>query len=329
MPSTIELRQTDPVVGSVADAVLCIDADELLNDIDSDLVSAVRKACTDHGFFYIDLSTAQRDSVSKTLMQMDHFFSLEDDDPQKRKTLQDDGEGDGDYGWVPKGTEPAYQPGTVSSLEAFDYGKSNLADANDGIWPPLTDFRSDLAGCWREYGDLGNAVLQTLALAAELPRSWLAERCDSLSLNTMRLLHYAAEPEMDANRNVGIAAHTDFECITLLYQTSAGLELLNPEGNWLDAPVREGRIVVLLGDMLERWTNGAFKASGHRVRNTPEQRFSIVQFFAVNEDVEVAPLEKFVTEESPPRYTSIKQEQHIDDEVGRASFKTAKSPACE
>ena len=93
MPSTIELRQTDPVVGSVADAVLCIDADELLNDIDSDLVSAVRKACTEHGFFYIDLSTAQRDSVSKTLMQMDHFFSLEDDDPQKRKTLQDDGEG--------------------------------------------------------------------------------------------------------------------------------------------------------------------------------------------------------------------------------------------
>jgi isopenicillin N synthase-like dioxygenase len=307
-------------VGSVADAVLCIDADELLNDIDSDLVDAVRKACTEHGFFYIDLSEKQRNSVAKALFQMDRFFALEGDDPRKRQTIQ----GENDYGWVPKGTEPAYQPGTVSSLEAFDYGKENLDDASDHIWPPLADFRSDLAGCWREYCELGNAVLQTLALAAELPRFWLAERCDSLSLNTMRLLHYAAEPDMDANRNVGIAAHTDFECITLLYQTTAGLELLNTEGDWLDAPVREGRIVVLLDDMLERWTNGTFKASGHRVRNTPEQRFSIVQFFAVNKDVNVAPLEKFVTAESPARYTPIKQEQHIEDEIGRAEENAAR-----
>ena len=314
MPSTIELRQTDPVVGSVADAVLCIDADELLNDSDSDLVSAVRKACTEHGFFYIDLSAAQRDSMAKALSQMDCFFSLDDNDPRKRKTRQEDN----DYGWVPKGMEPAYQPGTVSSLEAFDYGKSSLADPSDRIWPPLEGFRSDLAECWQEYSGLGSAILQTLALAADLPRSWLAERCDSLSLNTMRLLHYAAEPDLDTSRNVGIAAHTDFECITLLYQTSAGLELLNTEGSWLDAPVREGRIVVLLGDMLERWTNGAFKASGHRVRNTPEQRFSIVQFFAVNEDVDVMPLDKFVTAESPARYAAVRQEQHIDDEVGRA-----------
>lgn len=314
MPSTIELRQTDPIVGSVADAVLCIDADELLNDLDPNLIDAVRKACTEHGFFYIDLSEKQRNSVAKALFQMDRFFALKDDDPRKQKTIQ----GSRDYGWVPKGTEPAYQPGTVSTLEAFDYGKENLHDTSDHIWPPLADFRSDLNGCWLEYCELGNAVLQTLALAAELPRFWLAERCDSLSLNTMRLLHYAAEPEMDADRNVGIAAHTDFECITLLYQTSAGLELLNTESDWLDAPVREGRIVVLLGDMLERWTNGAFKASGHRVRNTPEQRFSIVQFFAVNEDVEVAPLPQFISAGTPAKYTAIKQEQHIDDEVGRA-----------
>ena len=75
---------------------------------------------------------------------------------------------------------------------------------------------------------------------------------------------------------------------------------------------------VLLGDMLERWTNGVFKASGHRVRNTPELRYSIVQFFAVNEEVEVAPLPQFVSAESPVKYSAIRQEQHINDEVSRA-----------
>ena len=134
----------------------------------------------------------------------------------------------------------------------------------------------------------------------------------------MRLLHYAAEPDLNPHRDVGIAAHTDFECITLLYQTSAGLELLNTGGNWLNAPAKDGRIVVLLGDMLERWTNGMFKASGHRVRNTPELRYSIVQFIAVNRDVEVAPLPQFVTTAQPAKFTAIGQEEHIEAEIRRA-----------
>ena len=314
MPSTIELRQTDPVVGRVPDAVLCIQAEELAGDINEALVGAVRKACMEHGFFYIDLSVEQRNSVSKTLHQMDRFFSLQDTDPLKQATRADAS----DYGWVPKGSEPAYQPGTVSSLEAFDYGKANLEDLDSPIWPALSGFRSDLAACWKNYSDLGDDILRALALGAELPADWLQTRCDSRDLNTMRLLHYAAEPELDPQRNVGIAAHTDFECISLLYQNSAGLELLNTDGAWLDAPVRAGRIVVLLGDMLERWTNGTFKASGHRVRNTPEQRYSIVQFFAVNEDIEVAPLAPFVLADSPAKYAAVRQEQHINDEVGRA-----------
>ncbi|MGI9219942.1 MAG: 2OG-Fe(II) oxygenase family protein [Woeseiaceae bacterium] len=314
MPSTIELRQTDPVVGRVTDAVLCIRADELVGEVTEDLVTAVRKACKEQGFFYIDLSVAQQNSLSRTLYQMDRFFALQDDDPRKQATKQ----GQGDYGWVPSGSEPAYQPGTVSSLEAFDYGKDDLANPDAHVWPPLPGFRSDLALCWQDYGDLGDAVLQVLALAAGLPSAWLSDRCDTRDLNTMRLLHYAAEPEMDCERNVGIAAHTDFECITLLYQDSAGLELLNTHGDWLDAPAQDGRLIVLLGDMLEHWTNGTFKASGHRVRNTPERRYSIVQFFAVNEEIEVAPLAPFITADTPAKFTAVKQAQHITDEVSRA-----------
>ncbi|MGI9201334.1 MAG: 2-oxoglutarate and iron-dependent oxygenase domain-containing protein, partial [Woeseiaceae bacterium] len=202
MPSTIELRQTDPVVGHVSDEVLCIQANELEVDIDPALVGAVRKACMEHGFFYIDLSAEQQKSIRKTLHQMDRFFSLRDADHRKQATLADES----DYGWVPKGSEPAYQPDTVSSLEAFDYGKANLANPGAHLWPQLPGFRSDLAACWQDYSDLGDNILRVLALAAELPVDWLQARCDSRDLNTMRLLHYAAEPAMDPQRNVGIAA---------------------------------------------------------------------------------------------------------------------------
>ena len=48
-------------------------------------------------------------------------------------------------------------------------------------------------------------------------------------------------------------------------------------------------------------------------RHLPREQVTGIHMYvnAVNEDVEVAPLEKFVTAESPARYAAIKQEQHI------------------
>ena len=315
MPSTIELDQADPVVGKVAKGALCISADELLSDGSRhQLVDAVRTACIETGFFYVDVTSSQRSTLAATLLQMERFFSLKDDDARKQNVRQDER----DYGWVPKYTEPAYQPGTVSSLEAFDFGLANVEDADDGIWPPLPDFHGDLSRCWRDYVVLSDAILEVVARAADMDPNFLVEQCNSRSLNTMRLLHYEADTAASVADEVGIAAHTDFECITLLYQTAPGLELLDVNGRWLDAPVCDGRIVVLLDDMLERWTNGMFKASGHRVRNTDERRYSIVMFVAANDDIQIAPLSQFVSENTPSRYRPVTQAQHIDDEVKRA-----------
>ncbi|MDH3747531.1 MAG: hypothetical protein OER97_04945 [Gammaproteobacteria bacterium] len=319
MPSTIELNQAGAVVGQVADGVSCIRADDLLSGDRHHLVDAVRTACTETGFFYVDVTSSQRETLAATLIQMERFFSLDDRDPQKQNSRQDER----DYGWVPKYSEPAYQPGTVSSLEAFDFGLANVKDAETGIWPTLPDFRGTCTQCWRDYLVLSEAILEVVARAAGMDADFLTEQCNSRSLNTMRLLYYEGDTAASTNDEVGISAHTDFECITLLYQTAPGLELLDVNGQWLDAPTRDGRIVVLLDDMLERWTNGVFKASGHRVRSTEEQRFSIVMFIAANDDIEIAPLPQFVSSSSPSRYAPITQAQHIENEVRRAKENAA------
>jgi isopenicillin N synthase-like dioxygenase len=322
LPRTIDLKQSDRVHGTVADSVPCISADDLLNRNADDLVDVVRSACLAPGFFFVDLSSSQRESLATAIEQMRHFFALEDDDPRKQEVRQDDTAASG---WVPKYTEPAYQPGTVSSLEAYDFGIENVDRADDDMWPRLTKFRSDLTACWDDWTKLGESILQVIARAANMPADFLTEHCNSQALNTMRLLHYGPE-KLSTERNVGISAHTDFECITLLYQTAPGLELLDVNGNWLDAPVREGCIVVLLDDMLEHWTNGLFKATGHRVRNTEELRFSIVKFVAANGDIEIAPLPQFVTAESPQRYPPVSQEEHIDNEIQRAKGNSRLKP---
>jgi isopenicillin N synthase-like dioxygenase len=319
LPSTIELDQSDPVVGQVAGSVPCISSDKLMGGGCEHLVEVIRSACTETGFFFVDLASSQCNAIAATLFQMEGFFSISDCDPRKQNACEENR----DYGWVPKYSEPAYQPGTVSCLEAFDFGLANVEDADMDIWPELPRFRADLTDCWAEFTALSDAILDVVARAAQMEPNFLFEQCDSRALNTMRLLHYAADTAAGTNDEVGIAAHTDFECITLLYQTASGLELLDVNGRWLDAPARDGRIVVLLGDMLERWTNGQFKATGHRVRKTAEQRFSIVLFVAANEDIEIAPQPQFVAANVPACYAPITQAEHIENEVRRAKENAA------
>jgi isopenicillin N synthase-like dioxygenase len=291
-----------------------VDADDARGDLAAQLCTI----CHEVGFFLVDGHGVEQQLVDDVFEMMERFFALGDDDRRKRDVRQND---DG-YGWVPKYTEPAYQPNTVSSLEAFDFGIRNVKGLDD-IWPRLPDFRANLTSCWRSYVELSEAILEVVARAAGMDRHFLVRNCDSRSLDTMRLLHYCAETTADHDREVGIAAHTDFECITLLYQTAAGLELLDTSSNWRNAPVHDGRIVVLLGDMLERWTNGTFKATGHRVRNTPEQRFSIVMFVAANGDIEIAPRPQFMSGSKPSAYAPTTQEKHMNDEIERATRNAA------
>lgn len=53
------------------------------------------------------------------------------------------------------------------------------------------------------------------------------------------------------------------------------------------------------------WTNGAFVATTHRVREVSEERWSFPLFFTVDYDTPVTPLEGFVREGQPPMETLI------------------------
>lgn len=277
-------------------------------------MAQVRKACHRNGFFYIDLDE-RTEFLTNAISQARGFFAMDDSDPGKAAIRRDGN----DYGWVPMYAEPAYQPGTVAHLEAFDCGIDDVSGtATHNIWPAISDFQNDVTACWRGISDIGAATLTLLSSAAGFDEEFLADACSSQSLNTLRLIHYPENAATGDDRNVGISAHTDFECITLIYQSAPGLELTNVTGHWLDAPSHNGRIVVLLGDMLERFTNGYFRATGHRVRNTRHERMSVVMFFAVNEDVLVKPLPPHVDDHNQARYEAVFQSTHIEAEVEQA-----------
>ena len=315
MPHTSDLRQSDPAVGILNDGVPVIDAHRLLDSdpgVREAIIDEIRLACLETGFFYLRNAFADNATCASVERQMQRFFALRDDDPRKQAVVASDASGA--FGWTPMFGEPSYQPGTVSHMESFDCGIDNNLNA----WPELDNFESDICVYRDTLANVADAVLEVLAEAAGIDRRFFADRCNSQELNTLRLLHYPENDAPDCDINVGIAAHTDFECITFISQTAPGLELTDVNGHWYDAPGDSSRIVVLLDDMLERWTNGFYKATGHRVRNTPWRRYSTVIFFAVNDDVVVEPLPQFRVRGEPPAYEPIRQRHHIDTEIERA-----------
>ena len=312
MPTTRELRQQDPVAGRLTDELPTIDASLLLNpDRFREATDAVRKASLDTGFFYVTNVFTENSADGGLLVQMQSFFDLNDDDPVKQSVRAEHSE----YGWIPVGGEPPYQPGTVAHIESFDLGPP--AD-EDNFWPEISGFRSDVETYWRTATELGNTILRHLAIVAGLDEMFLVDKCSTHELSTMRLLNYPKNDVAADDINVGISAHTDFECISLLYQTAPGLELTDTGGRWHDTPATDGGLFVLLDDMLEFWTNGFFKATGHRVRHTNERRFSIVIFMAVDDGITIQPLPKFAGLAPEGRYPAITQEEHIEAELARA-----------
>lgn len=329
MPDTQSLNATASSQDLEPDRIVDIDLAPLFRD-DPDgrarVVAQVKAACEGTGFFLVHNTCIDESVIQATLAQMDRFFALSDDDPVKRAVHHDTTPGG--TGWAPLYEEPAYQENTIAHVESFDAGPgierfaSADAAAEVGIWPipwpELPGFRAAVEDYNAAANRLGRALFEVFAEMLGLERDHFNRISGDRAPKTLRLLNYPANDAPADDVNVGIAAHTDFECFTIMYQTAPGLELTDAGGTWRRAPVAEGRFTIILGDMMERFTNGHLQATGHRVVNTPWQRYSIILFYAVDGDQEVAPLPGFVGPDRPARYPPVGQYAHIRNEVERS-----------
>lgn len=99
----------------------------------------------------------------------------------------------------------------------------------------------------------------------------------SQSRSNMSLIHYHAMPESDihAGKARRCNAHTDSGQLTLLFQDGVGgLEVCDRSNKdrqapFVPVPPIQGTIIVQLGDMLEKQSNGRWRSALHRVTAPP------------------------------------------------------------
>ena len=149
-------------------------------------------------------------------------------------------------------------------------------------WPDwLPGFRAEVMAYFDAVMALGDRLFRAFAIALDLPEDFFVERARKPT-SQLRLLHYPPNDLPMNNDHLGIAAHSDFECFTILHHQSPGLQVMNAADEWVEAPPIDGTFIVNIGDLIEGWTNGLFKATQHRVVNIGKERYSMPLFFAAD-----------------------------------------------
>ena len=275
----------------------------------------IGRAAAEVGFFYVSGSGIDESTFDRMLDATKEFFAL----PLEEKMRTYIGLSRCHRGYVPIGEEGVETAAdAVPDLkEAFDTALDLPADDPDYLsgnpmlgpnaWPDLPGFAEAVTAYYEAVLEVGHLLLRAFAVAlGEDPEVFTRHATKTPS--QLRLVHYPYNP--DARDGLGIGAHTDYECFTLLKPTAPGLEVLNGAGEWIDVPPVPGTFVVNIGDLLELWTSGAFVATSHRVRKVAEERYSFPLFFNVDYDTEVRPLPQFVSPGTPQR-PSLKAGEHL------------------
>jgi isopenicillin N synthase-like dioxygenase len=287
------------------------------------LMEEIKAACLDPGFFYVHSTCVSQPTITAALEAARSFFDSDDQGPLKQNVHNRFG---GQMkGWGPIFGEPAYQKDTIAHVESFDIGQQlsperyGDLEIEPNLWPDIPGFQGAVLEYYDAITELGRALSAVFSQLIGEDQEFINTNSGESAPRTLRMLHYPARESPPDSRHVGIAAHTDFECFTILHQTAPGLELTNTAGQWCQAPSDIGHFTIILGDMLERFTNGKLKATGHRVAITPWVRYSMILFFALDGSYTVRPLERFTSDHNPARYPAISQDEHIETELARAS----------
>jgi isopenicillin N synthase-like dioxygenase len=138
----------------------------------------------------------------------------------------------------------------------------------------LPDYRKLAGRFFVEMGGVADQLMEAMSVGLGLAPDHLVRVFGERRSSFVKMVHYPPTPPGEA----GVNAHHDAGFLTLLWQRDvAGLQALNPDGDWIDVPVDRTAIVVNLGEILQSMTGNYFVATTHRVI-AHEQRYSSAYF---------------------------------------------------
>ena len=259
------------------------------------------------GFFYVRNHGIPPELIARMDAVARRFFSSPLEEKQKVKVAP------WHRGYIKIGEAKMYGNAKSDLKESVIWGQEGSGDTETGTrinlrgpnqWPAsIPEMRAAL----NEYFDAANQCGRVLfrAFAANLGRDldYFTQQFDR-PITRCSLVYYPPQPPDLGDDQFGVAPHTDYGCLTLVYQDPiGGLQVRGRDGEWVIAHPIEDTLVVNIGDLLARWTNDEFKSTPHRVINrSGRPRLSIAAFVDPNYETMVVPI---CRDGAPPLYDNV------------------------
>ena len=316
------------------------------------LVTALRVACERVGFFYVEDHGVPVELMDEAFAASAALFALP---PEVKATLRAT-PATNNRGWTElyeETLDPAHQvrgdtkegyyigrevdAGSAEAalplhgashcvLQGASVVSRGRCRAGPNVWPPehlLPGWRATMERYFAACRALGMRIARLLGEALDLEPGFFDQpgRFDRPQL-FLRLLRYAPEVSAPEAGVFAAGAHSDYGMLTLLAtDANPGLQIQpragGADGDWFDVPPRRGAFIVNLGDMLERWTNGLFLSTRHRVVNTTgAERLSMPFFFEPNFECVVECLPQCCSADRPPRFSPTTAGEYLLSRYG-------------
>lgn len=247
------------------------------------------------GFFYIENHGIPQHEIDEAFSLARQFFHATPEEKHEVAISANH------RGWLEIGAARMYGSAQPDLKESFVWGLE--IDENDedyragdrllapNRWPAfLPGMRDSLVRYFQAAQDCGEGLLRAFALGLDIPQDYFVRSFDK-PISRGTLIWYPPLKATKELASLGSSAHTDYGMLTLLCQDDVGgLQVRQANGAWLDIPPISGTLVVNIGDLLARWSNGRFESTPHRViRSTDRERYSMAMFVDPNWDALLRP----------------------------------------
>jgi isopenicillin N synthase-like dioxygenase len=281
---------------------------------------ALGKAYTDIGFVTVKNHGFSDEMQLKLYKEVEAFYAL----PTETKKKYELEKLAGQRGYTSFGREHAKGIPAKDLKEFWQVGQPHPAyngpEYHDNVEvAERPNFAPTFVHAYEQLEGIGLQILSAIASYLGLEPNYFNPWVEGGN-SILRAIHYPPITE-DPGDSVRAGQHEDINLITLLMGASAeGLEVLTKQGQWVGITAIPGSLVVNVGDMLQRLTNGYLKSTTHRVVNPPkekwgEPRYSIPFFLHPVGKMPLNALAQCITESRPKAFDDITAGEYLDERL--------------
>jgi len=280
------------------------------------------------GFVAVKNHLIAESTVERLYNEVKAFFDLPEDTKKKYEVVELAGQ----RGYTSFGREHAKGSNAGDLKEFWHFGQEVTDSDPIKSEYPANIFTDELPGfnevgiqAYRDLESTGKFMLRAIALHLGLDEFYFDDKIKNGN-SILRPIHY---PPITSEPKSAVRAgqHEDINLITLLIGASAdGLEVLNKQNEWVAVTALPDHIVVNVGDMLQRLTNGKLKSTTHRVVNPAREkwgssRFSIPFFLHPRSEMRLDSLPSCIGAGEQPQWEPISAGEFLDERLAEIGLK--------